>query len=58
VDKVAPLLDAQQQQKLEGVRDDLRRRLVEKMAGQAVDNVEADVKNAEGVVKKKLEALD
>jgi hypothetical protein len=44
VDKVAPVLDAQQQQKLQSIRDDVRRRLIEKMASQLMQKVEADVK--------------
>jgi hypothetical protein len=51
VDKIAPLLDPQQQQKLQAARDDLRRRLIEKMSGQLVEKAETDVKQ-------KLESLE
>jgi hypothetical protein len=44
VDKVAPLLDPQQQQKFQAARDDLRRRLIEKMSDQLMEKAEADVK--------------
>jgi uncharacterized protein DUF3604 len=44
VDKVAPMLDPQQQQKFQSVREDLRRRLVEKMGDQLMQKAEADVK--------------
>jgi hypothetical protein len=51
IDKIAPLLDPQQQQKLQAARDDLRRRLIEKMSDQLVEKAEADVKQ-------KLEGLE
>ena len=43
VDKIAPLLDPQQQKKLQTIREDVRRRLVEKMADQLAERAEADV---------------
>jgi uncharacterized protein DUF3604 len=43
-DKITPVLDAQQQQKFLTIRDDARRRLIEKMAGQVFEKAEADVK--------------
>jgi hypothetical protein len=43
-DKITPILDQQQQQKFESIRDDVRRRLIEKMAGQVMQKAEADVK--------------
>jgi hypothetical protein len=51
VDKVAPVLNPQQQQKLQSIREDVRRRLIEKMARQLMVKVEADVKQ-------KLEELE
>jgi len=44
VDKVAPVLDPQQQQKFQSIRDDVRRRLIEKMGSQVTEKLEADVK--------------
>jgi len=44
VDKVTPILDQQQQQKFQVIRDDVRRRLIEKMASQVTQKAEADVK--------------
>jgi hypothetical protein len=43
-DKITPILDQQQQQKFQAIRDDVRRRLIEKMAGQVMQKAEADVK--------------
>jgi len=44
VDKITPVLDQQQQQKFQSIRDDVRRRLIEKMASQVTQKAEADVK--------------
>jgi hypothetical protein len=44
VDKITPILDQQQQQKFQAIRDDVRRRLIEKMASQVMQKAEADVK--------------
>src|SRR5262249_39933110 len=44
VDKITPILDQQQQQKFQAIRDDVRRRLIEKMASQVTQKAEADVK--------------
>jgi Protein of unknown function (DUF3604) len=44
VDKITPILDQQQQQKFQASRDDVRRRLIEKMASQVTQKAEADVK--------------
>ena len=44
VDKITPILDPQQQQKFQTIRDDVRRRLIDKMASQVMQNMEADVK--------------
>jgi hypothetical protein len=46
VDKITPVLDQQQQQKFQAIRDDVRRRLIEKMASQVMQKVEADVTRA------------
>jgi predicted transcriptional regulator len=50
-DKITPILDPQQQQKFQTIRDDVRRRLIEKMADQVFEKLEADVKQ-------KLERLE
>jgi hypothetical protein len=42
--KVTPLLDQQQQQKFQAMREEHRRQLVEKLAGQVMQKVEGDVK--------------
>jgi hypothetical protein len=44
VDKITPILNPQQQQKLQSIREDVRRRLVEKMAGEVIQRLEAGVK--------------
>jgi hypothetical protein len=44
VDKITPILNQQQQQKLQAIREDVRRRLVEKMVSQVMQKAEADVK--------------
>jgi hypothetical protein len=44
VDKITPILNPEQQQKLQAIRADVRRRLVEKMAGEVFQKMEADVK--------------
>ena len=46
-EKVVPLLDAQQQQKFQAIRDEHRRELIEKMASQAVEKVGTDLKKVE-----------
>jgi len=50
-DKITPILDSQQQQEFQTIRDDVRRRLIEKMASQVLETLEADVKQ-------KLERLE
>jgi hypothetical protein len=42
--KVIPLLDQQQQQKFRTIREEHRRELIEKMASQVMQKVEADIK--------------
>jgi hypothetical protein len=44
VDKITPILDRQQQQKFQAIRDDVRQRLIEKMAGQVTEKAETYVK--------------
>ena len=44
VDKITPILDPQQQQKFQAIREGARRRLLEKMSSQLVEKAEADVK--------------
>ena len=51
-EKVTPLLDAQQQQKFQAIRDEHRRELIEKMASQAVEKVGTDLKKVETDVEK------
>jgi hypothetical protein len=46
-EKVVPLLDSQQQQKFQAIRDEHRRELIEKMASQAVEKVGTDLKKVE-----------
>jgi hypothetical protein len=43
-DKITPILDPQQQQKFQGIRDDARRRLIEKMADQVLEKIDADAR--------------
>ncbi|MGE5208061.1 MAG: DUF3604 domain-containing protein, partial [Alphaproteobacteria bacterium] len=45
--KVTPLLNADQRQKFDALRDEHRRQLIEKMASQAVDKVGSDLKKVE-----------
>jgi hypothetical protein len=42
--KINPLLDAQQQQKFQAIREEHRRELLGKMADQVVEKIEADIK--------------
>ncbi|HZD09299.1 MAG TPA: hypothetical protein VE176_13675, partial [Candidatus Limnocylindrales bacterium] len=46
-EKVVPLLDPQQQQKFQAIRDEHRRELIEKMASQVVQKVGTDLKKVE-----------
>ncbi|HSP96294.1 MAG TPA: DUF3604 domain-containing protein [Candidatus Dormibacteraeota bacterium] len=48
VDKVAPILNSEQQQKFQSIREDVRRRLIEKMSSQLMQKVEADAKQKLG----------
>jgi hypothetical protein len=41
--KVSPLLDQQQQQKFQAIREEHRRQLIEKLAGQVVQKAKADI---------------
>jgi hypothetical protein len=41
--KVSPLLDQQQQQKFQAIREEHRRELIEKLAGQVVQKAKADI---------------
>jgi hypothetical protein len=45
--KLTPLLNPEQQQKFDAIRDEHRRELIEKMASQAVQKVGTDLKNVE-----------
>jgi len=45
--KVTPLLNSEQQQKFQAIRDEHRRELIEKMASQAVQKVGTDIKKVE-----------
>ena len=45
--KLTPLLNAEQQQKFQAIRDEHRRQLIEKMASQAVENAGTDLKKVE-----------
>jgi protein CpxP len=42
--KVIPLLDQQQQQKFQAIREEHRRELIEKMASQVMQKAETDIK--------------
>jgi len=44
-EKLTPLINSEQQQKFEALRDELRKRFIEKMAGEARQKVEDDVKS-------------
>ena len=44
VDKITPILNQQQQQKFQAMREDVRRRLIEKMSDQVMQRAETDVK--------------
>jgi hypothetical protein len=46
-EKITPLLNAEQQQKFQAIRDEHRRQLIEKMASQAVQKVGTDLKKVE-----------
>src|SRR5262245_42596719 len=50
--KITPLLNPDQQQKFQAIRDEHRRELIEKMASQAVEKVGTDLKNVETDVEK------
>ena len=43
-EKLKPLLNPEQQEKFQALREQLRRRLLGKMASEAAENVEADIK--------------
>ena len=45
--KITPLLNSDQQQKFQAIRDEHRRQLIEKMASQAVQKVGTDLKKVE-----------
>ena len=45
--KLTPLLNPDQQQKFQAIRDEHRRELIEKMASQVVQNVGTDIKKVE-----------
>ena len=45
--KITPLLDPQQQQKFQAIREEHRRELIEKMASQVVEKVGNDIKKVE-----------
>jgi hypothetical protein len=45
--KLTPLLNPDQQQKFQAIRDEHRRQLIEKMASQAVEKVGTDLKKVE-----------
>ena len=45
--KITPLLDPQQQQKFQAIRDEHRRKLIEKMASGVVEKVGTDLKKVE-----------
>jgi hypothetical protein len=44
--RITPLLDRQQQQKFQAIREEHRRKLIDKMASQMMQKVESDVKQA------------
>ena len=44
--KIAPLLDQQQQQKFQAIREEHRRELIDKLAGQAAQKVESNITKA------------
>jgi hypothetical protein len=46
-EKVTPLLNPEQQQKFQAIREEHRRQLIEKMASQAVEKVGTDLKKVE-----------
>jgi hypothetical protein len=57
-EKVTPLLNAEQQQKFQGIRDEHRRQLVEKMASQIKQKVESEARKVVPDLVHKLEGLD
>jgi Mg/Co/Ni transporter MgtE len=57
-EKVTPLLNAEQQQKFQAIRDEHRRQLVEKMAGQIKQKVESEARKVVPDLVHKLEGLD
>ena len=44
-EKLTPLINPEQQQKFQALREELRKRFIEKMAGEAKEKVEGDVKS-------------
>jgi Protein of unknown function (DUF3604) len=56
--KLTPLLDQQQQQKFQALREEHRRQLIEKMASQIKQKVETEVRKVVPDVVHKLEGLD
>ena len=44
-EKLTPLINPEQQQKFQALREELRKRFIEKMASQAKEKVEDDVKS-------------
>jgi hypothetical protein len=56
--KVTPLLNAEQQQKFQAIRDEHRRQLVEKMASQVKQKVESEARKVVPDLVHKLEGLD
>ena len=44
VDKITPILNAQQQQKFQALRDRERRRMIEKMGSQVLEKLEAELR--------------
>ena len=56
--KLTPLLDQQQQQKFQAIREQHRRELIEKMASQIKQKVETEVRKSVPDLVQKLESLD
>ena len=46
-EKITPLLNAEQQQKFQAIRDEHRRQLIEKLASTVVEKVGTDLKKVE-----------
>jgi hypothetical protein len=56
--KLTPLLDQQQQQKFQAIREQHRRQLIEKLASQIKQKVETEVRKVVPDLVHKLEGLD